>query len=106
MGERTMSLHSWLHNLQSTLAAGRGQRHHRRRGSLRAATHRPNLEVLEERLPPGDWFLGAMFGAPLAGPALVAGNSSSATSGATSAEERQVGRWEAWSGASVAWGPD
>ena len=44
-----MSFHSWLQNLRSALAPGRGQRHHRRRGSLRAATHRPNLEVLEDR---------------------------------------------------------
>jgi hypothetical protein len=47
-----MSLHSWLHNLRSALAPGRGQRHHRRRGSLRAARHRPNLEVLEDRTLP------------------------------------------------------
>ena len=44
-----MSFHSWLQNLRSALAPGRGQRHHRRRGSPRAATHRPNLEVLEDR---------------------------------------------------------
>ena len=44
-----MSFNSWLQNLRSALAPGRGQRHHRRRGSLRAATHRPNLEVLEDR---------------------------------------------------------
>ena len=44
-----MSFHSWLQNLRSALAPGRGQRHHRRRGSLRAATHRLNLEVLEDR---------------------------------------------------------
>ena len=47
-----MSFHSWLQNLRSALAPGRGQRHHRRRGSLRAATHRPNLEVLEDRCVP------------------------------------------------------
>ena len=44
-----MSFHSWLQNLRSALAPGRGQRKHGRRGSLRAATHRPNLEVLEDR---------------------------------------------------------
>src|SRR5947209_7007909 len=49
MGERTMSFHSWLQNLRSALAPGRGQRHHGRRGSLRAAALRPNLEVLEDR---------------------------------------------------------
>jgi len=40
-----MSFHSWLHKLCSALASG--QRHRRR--SLRAGTHRPNLEVLEDR---------------------------------------------------------
>ena len=44
-----MSFNSWLQNLRSALAPGRGQRHQGRRGSLRAATHRPNLEVLEDR---------------------------------------------------------
>ncbi len=44
-----MSFNSWLQNLRSALALGRGQRHHGRRGSLRAATHRPSLEVLEDR---------------------------------------------------------
>src|SRR5439155_1191621 len=48
-GKRTMSFHRWLQNLRSALALGRGQRQHRRRGSLRAATQRPNLEVLEDR---------------------------------------------------------
>ena len=58
-----MSFPSWLQNLRSALAPGRGQRHHRRRGSLRAATHRPNLEVLEDRrllafLAPVDYAVG------------------------------------------------
>jgi hypothetical protein len=44
-----MSFHSWLRNLRSALAPSRGQRRHQRRSSLRAATHRPNLEVLEDR---------------------------------------------------------
>ena len=47
-----MSLHSWLQNLRSALAPSRGQRQHRRRGSHRAATHRPSLEVLEDRRVP------------------------------------------------------
>src|SRR4051812_32043625 len=51
-GERTMSFLSWLQNLRSALAPRRGQRPHRRRGSLRAATYRPSLEVLEDRLTP------------------------------------------------------
>src|SRR5262245_47748485 len=44
-----MSLHSWLQNLRSALAPGQRQRHHGRRGLHRAATHRPSLEVLEDR---------------------------------------------------------
>ena len=40
-----MSFHSWLKNLRSDLAPGRG---HRRR-PRRSATHRPCLEVLEDR---------------------------------------------------------
>src|SRR5437016_14442198 len=51
-GERTMSFHRWLQVLRSALATGRGQRQHRRRGSPRAATLRPNLEVLEDRTLP------------------------------------------------------
>ena len=51
-----MSFNSWLQNLRSALAPGRGQRDHGRRGSLRAATHRPNVEVLEDRSMPS--FLG------------------------------------------------
>jgi len=47
-----MSVHSWLQNLRSTLTPNRGQRHHGRRGSLRAATHRPSLECLEDRMTP------------------------------------------------------
>ncbi len=44
-----MSFNSWLQNLRSARAPGRGQRPQRRRGSLRAATHRLNLEALEDR---------------------------------------------------------
>jgi hypothetical protein len=47
-----MSFHSWLQNLHSALAPGRGQRRHGQRGSLRAATHRLNVESLEDRLTP------------------------------------------------------
>lgn len=43
-----MSLHRWLQNLRSALAPNRGQRQQRRRGSLRAETHRPNVEILED----------------------------------------------------------
>src|SRR5260370_21714493 len=51
-GELTMSFNSWLQNLRSALAPSGGQGNHRRRGALRAATHRPNLEVLEDRCTP------------------------------------------------------
>ena len=46
-----MSFNSWLQNLRSALAPGRGQTQSQaiRAGSLRAATHRLNLEVLEDR---------------------------------------------------------
>src|SRR5262249_2913912 len=37
---------------RSALVPGRGRRHVKRRSSLRAATHRPSLEVLEDRLTP------------------------------------------------------
>ena len=47
-----MSFHSWLQYLCSTLATGRGQSHDRRRASLRAATRRPKLEVLDHRCLP------------------------------------------------------
>src|SRR5262245_34009489 len=49
MGERTMSLQSWLQHLRS-LAPNGAQR--RRRDSTRVATHRPSLEVLEDRCVP------------------------------------------------------
>jgi hypothetical protein len=45
-----MSLHSWLHSLCFALAPGRG--HPRRRGSSRAGTRRPSVEVLEDRHTP------------------------------------------------------
>src|SRR5579872_6530850 len=44
-----MSSHSWLLNVRSALS---GPRHHRRQRSLQTATHRPHLEVLEDRLTP------------------------------------------------------
>ena len=44
-----MSAHGWLKSLRSNPATGRGQRNHRRRGSHRAAMHRPSLEALEDR---------------------------------------------------------
>src|SRR5262245_66110872 len=57
-----MSFHSWLRNLRSALAPGRGRRHPRRQGSRRAATHRPSLEILEDRsvpafIAPVDYFV-------------------------------------------------
>ena len=44
-----MSFPTCPKNHCSVLSPGGGQRRHRRPGSLRAATHRPNLEVLELR---------------------------------------------------------
>lgn len=44
-----MSLLSWLQNIHSALTTGQGPRHIRRRVLLRTATHRPKLEVLEDR---------------------------------------------------------
>src|SRR5262245_7962707 len=46
-----MSFHSWLQNLCSGLAPGRGQR----RRPRRSATHRPRLEVLEDRTVPSGY---------------------------------------------------
>jgi hypothetical protein len=47
-----MSFHNWVQKVRSLLASSRGQRHHGRRPSLQAATHRPYLEVLEDRCLP------------------------------------------------------
>src|SRR5262245_4069055 len=44
-----MSFHSWLQHIRSALTLCRSKQ---RRGSHRAATHRPNLEALEDRLTP------------------------------------------------------
>lgn len=46
-----MSFHSWLRDLRPALAPGRG---HRRR-PRRSATHRPRLEVLEDRTVPSGY---------------------------------------------------
>lgn len=67
-----MSFHSWLQNLQSALTPSRGQRRGRR-GSLRAATHRPNLEVLEDRLTPS-FSQAASFHVGPSPQAMVAGD--------------------------------
>jgi hypothetical protein len=48
-----MLFHSWLQNLRFVLSS-------QRRGSPRAATHRPNLEVLEDRIVPAS-SVGADF---------------------------------------------
>ena len=47
-----MSFTSWLWHLRSALAPNRAEPKHRRQRSLRAATHRPYLEVLEDRFAP------------------------------------------------------
>jgi Calx-beta domain/FG-GAP-like repeat len=67
-----MSSPSWLRSLLSALAPRPGQRQHRRRGSLRPATHWPNLEVLEDRLTPSLNWVGYLppggYGAVAAAP--------------------------------------
>src|SRR5262249_34799611 len=47
-----MSFTSWLRNLRSAVALGPALGTHRRQRSLRATTHRPGLEVLEDRCLP------------------------------------------------------
>jgi hypothetical protein len=47
-----MSLHSCLQKVRSALASGRKGRYRTRRGSMRAATHRPTFEFLEDRSVP------------------------------------------------------
>src|SRR5437762_8530207 len=47
-----MSFNSWLRNLRLSSAPDQRERKHRRRRSLRAAAHRPRLEVLEDRFAP------------------------------------------------------
>jgi len=47
-----MSSPGWLHDLRFALAPRRGRRHRKGRDWLRDATHRLNLEVLEDRVTP------------------------------------------------------
>src|SRR5262249_32921837 len=68
MGERTMSLHSWLQNLRSALTPG--QRHPPRRSSLPAGARRPHFEVLEDRLTPST-FMWDGTSSPEAPPGFV-----------------------------------
>src|SRR5262245_45213622 len=56
---RPMLLHSWLQRPRSTLAPRQGQRHHPRRGCLRAATRWLNVEVLEDRALPSLNYAGS-----------------------------------------------
>ena len=51
-GERTMSFHSWLQNLRSALAPGRGQRQHARAARFEPRRIGQSLEVLEDRCLP------------------------------------------------------
>src|SRR5262249_16587910 len=56
MGERTMSLHSWLRNVgRISNPSHTVQRGHGRRGSHRAATQRLNVEPLEDRCVPAQY---------------------------------------------------
>src|SRR5262245_26408097 len=72
-GRTTMSFPSWLQNLRSALAPRRRQRHHRLPGSAPAATLRPNLEALENRLTPSLVWAGE-FPVPYYPQALVSGD--------------------------------
>src|SRR5260370_37204644 len=45
-----------------------------RRGSGRSLLHRPCLERLEDRLPPGDWLLAALLGPAWLGASLAEEN--------------------------------
>jgi hypothetical protein len=74
--------------------------HHRR------GTTRPLLEVLEDRLPPGDWFLGAILGPPLFGPALFPADHNPWGLEAALAKEHPVSRRELQSLESAAWEAD
>src|SRR2546423_2245340 len=47
-----MSFTSWLRTLRSAVAPGPVEHKHQRQRSLRATTHRPGLEVLEDRCLP------------------------------------------------------
>src|SRR5262249_28051359 len=58
--------HSWLRNLRSSLAPHRGERPDKRQGSLGATTHRPHLEVLEDRLTPSFTYAGFSTQQPIA----------------------------------------
>ena len=44
-----MSFNNWLHNFGSVLAPSRGQRKHRRRGSIQTESHWLRIEILEDR---------------------------------------------------------
>src|SRR3954470_2332977 len=80
-GEPTMSFRRWLQNLRSALPPGRGQRHHSRQRSLRAATHRLKVEVLEDRCVPAQYAvtdLGYLYPTDLNNAGQVVGNSTSA----------------------------
>jgi hypothetical protein len=52
-----MSFTSWLHNLRSALASPAVEGRHRRQRSRRATTHRPGLEVLEDRCLPSTFMV-------------------------------------------------
>jgi hypothetical protein len=67
-----MSFNIWLQNLRSALKSGRGQR--QPRNSQRVATHRPHLEVLEDRLTPSFDCVGDFATGTAAPYAMVTGD--------------------------------
>ncbi|MBI3406960.1 MAG: DUF3466 family protein [Planctomycetes bacterium] len=50
-----MSFHSWLQNLRSALTPGRNRGRQRQRRSPRPTSHRPSLEILEDRCVPAQY---------------------------------------------------
>jgi hypothetical protein len=68
-----MSFHSWLQSLRSALTPGRSQVRRRQRHSPRAATYRPNLEALEDRVTPSFTYVGS-FPVPSSPSAMVTGD--------------------------------
>jgi len=68
-----MSLHSWLQNLRSALTPGLSQGRRRQRRSPRTATHRLNVEALEDRLTPSFNWVGTFPTGTAAPYAMVTG---------------------------------
>jgi hypothetical protein len=82
LGRRAMAFTSWLPWLEGSRGhKGRTQRRSYRKSIApqKRFVSRLRLQVLEDRLPPGDWMLGALLGGSLGAPGLFAGSSDSWT---------------------------